>query len=66
MFMEMVEMGGNALTIHWVHDGEGAEGQPEGSAFNSVDTVSGVLQQNKDSDKENKAFCWTPGVHYLI
>lgn len=53
----MVEMGGNALTIPWVHDGEDAEGQPEGSAFNSVDTVSGVLQQNKDSDKANKAFC---------
>lgn len=48
----MVEMGGNALIIHWVHDGEGTEGQPEASAFNSADTGSGVLQQNKDSDKK--------------
>ena len=48
----MVEMGGDALIIHWVQDCEGTEGQTEDSAFNSVATVSDVLEQNKDSDKE--------------
>lgn len=48
----MVGMGGDALIIHWVHHWEGTEGQTEDSAFNSLTTVSDVLEQNKVSDKE--------------